>query len=285
MRRFVIGICALLGLGFGALIAVTDPTPQHRADIEVYAQQLFEFGAVRYVHGLDSQDIAVHQALFDQVASGVPLDRDASCIYRAVYLMVLHDYARRFQLADDDLQMAKDFGMMHANNCGGVGVLGRHDLHDLSAKENAMELMDNLALLRGGAGWFQSIALINEVQKNLVDLTVHMAPAVQSIGVPAPEFSLGGDDDIAQSFGTMQGHFKAAQFATINGPVYWENIDAALAAYADIVVASQDIIVAHSSAMQRRIAGLWLSLQTIAPRLDMETCVRPQPNPMAPVCL
>ena len=218
MKRFAIGIRVTLGLGLLGMIATSNPAPQNRAEIDAYAQQLFEFGAIRYVHGLDSPHIAENQSLFDQVRSGAPLDHATSCTYRRAYLMVLQDYARRFQLADDDLQMADDFGIDHANNCDGTGIAGNHDLHDLSAKANVTELLDNLEILQSGTGWVNGIILINEVQKNLVDLTVHMAPAVQSIGVQAPDFDLAGADPIAQSYRDMLGHFKDAQFADINGP-------------------------------------------------------------------
>ena len=284
MKRFAIGIRVTLGLGLLGMIATSNPAPQNRAEIDAYAQQLFEFGAIRYVHGLDSPHIAENQSLFDQVRSGAPLDHATSCTYRRAYLMVLQDYARRFQLADDDLQMADDFGIDHANNCDGTGIAGNHDLHDLSAKANVTELLDNLEILQSGTGWVNGIILINEVQKNLVDLTVHMAPAVQSIGVQAPDFDLAGADPIAQSYRDMLGHFKDAQFADINGPAYWDGVDAALANYGDIVASAQEIIVANSGQLQRRIAGRWLSLQTVAPQLDTQTCLRPQPHPTAPIC-
>jgi len=284
LKRFAIGIRVTLGLGLLGMIATSNPAPQNRAEIDAYAQQLFEFGAIRYVHGLDSPHIAENQSLFDQVRSGAPLDHATSCTYRRAYLMVLQDYARRFQLADDDLQMADDFGIDHANNCDGTGIAGNHDLHDLSAKANVTELLDNLEILQSGTGWVNGIILINEVQKNLVDLTVHMAPAVQSIGVQAPDFDLAGADPIAQSYRDMLGHFKDAQFADINGPAYWDGVDAALANYGDIVASAQEIIVANSGQLQRRIAGRWLSLQTVAPQLDTQTCLRPQPHPTAPIC-
>lgn len=112
-----------------------------------------------------------------------------------------------------------------------------------------------------------------------------MAPAVQSIGVYAHDFALDGQGVLAQTYNDMQGHFKVAQFANINGSIYWENIDAALDDYANIVAATQGIVVANSSPLQRRIAGRWLSLQTVAPRLKKQTCLRPQPSQIAPSCI
>lgn len=162
MKRLASGAILILGLSLIGLIATTNPTPQSRSEIQVYAQQLFEFGAIRYVHGLESPHSAKQQALFDKVKLGEQLNHVDSCIYRRAYFLVLHDYARRFQLADDDLQMADNFRMDQVNNCDGHGVAGYHDLHDLSAKANMQELIENIESLQRGAGWLRSIVLINE---------------------------------------------------------------------------------------------------------------------------
>ena len=269
-----------------ALIVVmallTNPRPHRAAAITAYAHQLFEFGAVRYVHALRSDRITMHQDLFDRVAAGAALSAQDSCTYRTAYWMVLQDNARRFQFVDDDLHMATDYGMDHSNNCAGLGIAGAHDLHDISARQNFDELVAHLDALEAGAGWMRSVFLINEINKNLIDLTVHFAPATHAIGVQDPAFLAQGR--LATPYNNMQAAFKNAQFAPVNSPAYWTAVDDALAAYATIVMAAQDVTTASSSGLQRRLSGRWLSLQTVAPRLDLTDCTRPRPDAVAPEC-
>jgi len=278
LMYLAVGIFALLAI----MIASTNPNAHARADIDAYAEQLFAFGAVRYVHGLDSDHIRENQRLFDQVESGAVLDPEQSCAYRGAYEQVLYDYARHFQAADDDLQMKSFYGTTFANNCGGYGVAGHHDLHDISAKANFEELTSHLAGLQNGLGWTDAVLAINEINKNLIDLSVHMAPATHTIGVRDPAFMANGM--LSADFNTMQTAFKTAQFEPVNSPEYWTAIDAALKSHADIIFAAQDIINRNSTPLQRRIAGRFLSLQTVAPRLDPADCVRPRPNQIAPAC-
>lgn len=253
------------------IAGVTNPAAYSREDVAALSAQLFEFGAVRFVHALDNDHIA-QEPLFDVVASGQVLDTAQSCTYRTAYLAVLQDHAGLFQAADNDLQMATDYGVDTTNNCDGSGILGTHDLHDMSAKTNFAELVRDIDALTGGAGWFRTIWLINELQKDLIDLTVHMAPATHSIGINVPEFVASGP--WADQFNAMQSAFKAAQFSDINSSAYWGHVDRALTIYADIVFAAQKVVMANSTALQRRLAGRWLSVQTVAPRLKVTDCLR-----------
>lgn len=273
---------AMLVLACGLLFALTNAHPHDADAIAGYAEQLFAFGSVRYVHSLDSDRIVEQQTLFDRVAQGDGLDATESCAYRTTYWLVLQDYTNRFQLADDDLYMATDFGSTHINNCGGLGITGHHDLHDVSAKRNFDQLVDHLDALEEGAGFIDTILRVNEVHKNLVDLMVHMAPATHSIGVMSPEFAQEGR--LAAPFNRMQSGFKAAQFAPLNSPAYWQGVRDALAAYTEIVATVQNATTRHSTGLQRRIAGRWLSLQTVAPRLKLTDCVRPRAGQLAAAC-
>lgn len=266
--RFIIVVAVTAVI---SIAGVTNPAAHSREDVAALSAQLFEFGAVRFVHTLDNDRIA-QEPLFDVVASGQVLDAAQSCTYRTVYLAVLQDHARLFQVADNDLQMATDYGMDTINNCDGSGILGRHDLHDMSAKSNFAEFVRDINTLTDGAGWFRTIGLINELQKDLIDLTVHMAPATHSIGINAPEFVASGP--WADQFNAMQSAFKSAQFADINSPAYWGHVDQAMTIYGDIVFAAQGVVMANSTALQRRLAGRWLSLQTVAPRLNITDCLR-----------
>lgn len=259
--RIMFAIFCVVILG---VIFVSSPKDHTRIDIEIYAKELFEFGSVEYVHSLESPRKDGLAAVFDQVANGQPLSATLSSQYRNVYAAILQDNATRFSVVDQDLQMAVDFGMDTQNNCGQFGITGEHDLHDMSAKNNYADIQKNLNRLRSGAGFFNRIYLINDINKDLVDLMVHMAPAVHSVGVRDVTFSFDGES----TFDRMQAAFKTAQFSDVNSRAYWIAVDSALILYADIVEDTQDMISAHSSSMERRIAGRWLAIQTIAPRLE-----------------
>jgi hypothetical protein len=282
MLKYAGYLMALIALIIVGIITVTNPRPHDEADIASLSEQLFEFGAVRYVHGLSSDYKDTNQALFDRVLAGDVLDATESCTYRTAYWHLLQEHAKRFQFVDDDLHMAENYGLDLDNNCDAKGILGLHDMHDFSAQQNFDQLVGNLDLLQDGTGWLNAVILINEVNKNLVDLTVHFAPATHSIGVRVPDLEFSGP--FAKDYDAMQDGFKMAQFSAVNSPEYWNGIDAALMSYSAIVAQAQDVIFANSSALQRRLAGRWLSLQTVAPRLDEDTCVRPRPNPIAPIC-
>ncbi|MDA7827604.1 hypothetical protein N9A67_05195 [Rhodobacteraceae bacterium] len=238
--------------------------PHQSKEITAYANELFEFGSVSYVHALDSPHISQNQQLFDRVARGEELDEHSSCKYRTAFWKILFDHQKRFEIVDADLVIAQDFGKHLSNNCGDLGIPGRHDLHDLSAKENYLDLSQSLQGLESGVGFWRSIVLINNINKDLVDLVVHMAPAVHSIGVKDDGFGI----DPSSPFDQMQSHFKDAQFAPINSATYWQEISEALEIYRDIVEHTQTRILATSHPIAVKIAGRWMALQTIAPRLD-----------------
>ena len=268
----------LLGLVLGlvGLVVTSSAKPHSRADIQGYAAQLFEFGAVRYVHDLGTKRIEAQQALFDKVAAGEVLDAAQSCKYRSTYWHVLQNHAGRFQAVDADLVMATDYGLDLTNNCRETGIVGTHDMHDLSALSNFADLTDNLAALRAGQGWFKTIYLANDINKDLIDLLVHLAPATHAIGVHDQALVAKGDSKIVTNFNAMHAALKQAQFADINGPAYWSAVDAGLVAYGDVIADAQDTIMQNTSTLQRKIAGRFLALQTVAPRLSLSDCLRPR---------
>jgi len=264
LKYFLLFLTSSILLGLVFVMSQSTAKPHQSEDITAYANELFEFGSVSCVHDLDSPHILQNQQLFDRVARGEELDEQSSCKYRTAFWKVLFDYQKRFEFVDANLVIAQDFGKNLSNNCGDLGIPGRHDLHDVSAKENYLDLTQSLQDLENGVGFWRSVVLINNINKDLVDLVVHMAPAVHSIGVNDGGFGI----EPTSPFDQIQSHFKAAQFAPINSASYWQEISRALEIYSHIVEHSQTRILATSHPIAVKIAGRWMALQTIAPHLD-----------------
>lgn len=262
-----------LAAGLAGWVLAIPAEPHDRRTVNALATQLFEFGAVRYFTPPDESDY-----LFLAVADGAVLDNAQSCVYRQAYSARVAAKARIFDLLDQDIEFRDDFGEGVANNCGVHGLAGHQDIHDLSAKNNIEAIGARLSAL-DNAGALARIGHANTIAKNLEDLMVHFAPAIHSLGVHHSEFAAKNlPPELAGPYGRMVAGFKTAQFAPVNSCAYWRGVDQALKNYADLVIYGEGVVRARLSTFEYKIAGRWLSPQTLAPRLDIEAPVRPRPD-------
>lgn len=265
-------VCCLLG--WGIVVAPSELMPIEKR--KPMAHSLFEFGAIDFVHRRVKFEGDIGE-LFSKVEMGELVSRQESCRYRNAYHKYLATRQGLFATMDQNIHFATDFGSEQANNCKGLGVMGRHDLHDMSAKDNFQNIVQNIKILVD-ASWWKQVVLVNDINKDLIDLIVHMAPATHALGVRDPSFGFDPDAAYAAQFQAMQSGFKTAQFSNLNSCDYWNNIDRALGAYLDILTQVDQRIVSHTTALQRKIAGTWMALQTIAPPLDPEVPTRQRPQ-------
>lgn len=272
-KRVLVIILLLVLLGLGIVIGMTDTKPKSRDEVLAYSHQLFEYGSIRFVHDRTQND-----PLFDRVRMGEKLDSVESCAYRIEYTNILAKNARIFGTLDQNIHFEVDHGMNLENNCAQLGIKGRHDLHDISARNNFEDIEKHLNGL-SAAAWFSHIIAINDVNKDLVDLMVHYAPATHALGIHDPSFALSGEvDGLGDIYQKMVANFKTAQFLDVNSCEYWKAVDAGIENYVDIVMMTQEDLTLNTTWIERKIAGSWLALQTISPRLDIADPLRPRPQ-------
>lgn len=255
-------VAAAVGL---ALQAFAPFTPEEMA-LRVAA--LWRYGAVEVPAQMAAKDDPA-RGLMARVAAGEVLSDAESAAYRRAIQGVLADHQSLFALLDNNLCLVQDAGLGAENNIGGQGIAGLHDLHAASAASNFDELQADLAAL-AEAGALRRIYLANEAYKDLTDLMVHLAPAMHSVVVAeAPALPAGADPELAAGFEAFRGAMRQASFAPINSPAYLDAVARAQAEYTALALAVQARVVAHLSPLEQRIAGRWLAVQGVQPRLDL----------------
>lgn len=257
LRWSLVTLAALLGASF---VANRQPLPPDR--IAMLTDRLLEFATVDFVHGgYDGPE----KPLFDCVAAGAVLDAEQSRRYRLAYQEYLLSKQSLFRRLDSDLRLETDLGMARHNTVAGQGIGGTHDHHDGSMWANAADMERALTQLET-SGPLRRAWLANGVYKDLLDLMVHMAPAVHSVGLhsdPATRHMRDDSSPIGQFYTAM----KAAQEAPINSPAYWQSLAQAEAAYIAQIKVVQSRIRTRNGAILHALSGNWLALQTVAPRL------------------
>lgn len=259
-----------LGLALSAAVVVIlaqDSRPFTQPEIAIRAQALFRYGAVEVPHGLLPKGDPM-APLFAQVALGAALDSAQSAAYRARFQQVLFAYQPLFRALDDDLHLAQDAGMTMGNNIGTMGIAGRHDLHAASAKANFTELAQGLAALPH-AGAVRKILLANQSYKDLTDLMVHLAPAVHSVDLTDNPALPDLDPALSRPFDTFRTALKRAEFAPVGSADYRNAIAEGVTAYAGLVGEVQRQITANLTPLEQKLAGRWLSLQSVSPQLTL----------------
>ena len=242
--------------------------PMTPAQLAAHVRALMRYGAVDVPHDMAGPDHPL-AALMARVAAGEALSPAESTGYRLAIQAVLADNQRLFTLLDNNIVLASDAGPDDRNNCGSLGIAGRHDLHAASAASNFAEMEASLTALNM-AGPLGRIRHANRAYKSLTDLMVHLAPAQASVmlqGQPAlPDTA---DPDRTAAFEAFRHAMTEAGFAPIGSPQHRAALAAAQAAFATLAANVQTTITARLSPLEQRLAGRWLSLQSISPRLDL----------------
>lgn len=268
-RRIGKALLILLGLATLAasvLVALEPWQPLTPPEIQTRVAALFRYGAYDVPHEMAGPDHP-DAALLAEVAAGGDLSDAESRQYRRAIQGVLAQRQGLFRLLDNNIAFATDAGPDDPNNCGGTGIAGRHDLHDASALSNFAEMEASLAALRN-AGPLGRIRHANRAYKSLTDLMVHLAPATQSVVLgtmaPLPDTA---DRNRGALFAGFRQAMHEASFAPLGSARYKVAITRAEMAYADLALAVQAEVTGHLSPMEQRLAGRWLSIQSISPRL------------------
>ncbi len=258
------GLAVVLGGIVGVLLQPI--TPFSRDEMALRVAALWRYGAVEVPAQMAAADDPA-QGLMARVAAGEVLDSAESAQYRQAIQGVLAAHQGLFALLDNNLCLVEDAAPQEANNLGGRGIKGLHDWHAASAVSNFDEMQGDLAGL-ATAGAIGRIYLANEAYKDLTDLMVHLAPAMHSVVVgPAPALPEGADPGLADDFAAFRRAMTQASFAEINSADYLTARGRALDAYTDLAMAVQSQITAQLSPVEQRLAGRWLAVQGVQPRL------------------
>lgn len=266
-------------LAFALVVARTNPDPWSQEEISQLTKALNEAAAIGVPHGflLKSEERKAHLELIEKVENGVVLTVVEGLEYRRVFQKILFDSQKFLSAFDTELSVLPNHAMHMNNNIQNTGIVGNHDHHDLSARANFAGLLHSLEMLGQATSAFGRIRHANAAQKDLVDLISHLGVAPHTVSVPyvAPQEQW-QDYELGEIFEAMLKDFKAAQFVPVNGPAYWAAVDAALAKYALTIATVQQRVISHTTSWERRLAGRFLSMQTLAPPVDLDRPLRPR---------
>jgi len=267
----------VLGIGF---ILTRDNRPHGARDVRLFTSLLNEIAAIDVPHNsfLTDDERRQNAGLLGLVESGTDLSPEQSQSYRRLMLATLHKHQSRLVWLDSNLTVLTDVCMDEPNNVGGSGIAGRHDHHDVSARRNFADLVMALEHIDAAGGVmapFVRVYRANQAYKNLTDIILHLAVSVHSVSVPyrPPEQDVEAGS-MAADFEAMLVAYKVAQFAPVNGTVYVAQIGRAMDAYDRLVLTVQARINQRLSPLERRLAGRWLAIHTVAPQPDRTMTVR-----------
>jgi hypothetical protein len=281
LQRILKWICtslAVLTLLLTSLVVITtNPEPWSKAEISTLTIGLNEAAAIGVPHGflMSAAQRQEHLALLTKVEQGDVLTAAESLTYRKIFQAALYENQKFLGRFDTELTPLDDHAMEMSNNIAGLGIAGHHDHHDLSARQNFAAVLISLDRLKNAQTFLGRAYYANVAQKDLVDIISHVgvAPHTVSVAYEAPD-QVWGDATLGAEFEAMLNAYKTAQFADIHSPAYWEAVDQALAFYNDLILDVQAQVMAHTSAHERRFAGRFLSLQTLAPPVDLHRALR-----------
>ncbi len=267
-RRVASGLILGLSLAVAGGIALQSATPFTPDEMRLRVAALWRYGAIEVPFQMATKNDPA-RGLMMRVAAGEALDAPDSARFRRAMQAVLADHQTLFALLDNNLCLVRDSGAGEANNVGEMGIAGLHDLHAASAASNFAEMTADLAAL-DQAGALRRIYLANEAYKDLTDLMVHLAPAMHSVVVSAaPALPEGVDPELAQDFEAFRAAMRVASFAPINSPTYLSAVAQAQARYTDLALAVQARVTARLTPLEQKIAGRWLAVQGVQPRLTL----------------
>lgn len=267
-RQIFGGLFLAIGAAAVAVVALQSAAPFTPPEMAARVAALWRYGAIEVPQQMAAKDDPA-QALMTRVAAGEVLTVADSARYRQAIQAVLADHQSLFALLDNNLCLAQDADMDQPNNLGSLGIAGLHDLHAASAASNFAEMQADLAGLPA-AGSLRRIYLANEAYKNLTDLMVHLAPAMHSVVVAnAPALTSDADPELAHRFQAFRSAIRTASFAPINSPAYVAAVAQAQQVYTEMALQVQAQITLNLSPLEQKIAGRWLALQAVQPRLTL----------------
>ena len=250
----------------------TNPNALSREEISEFTTGLNEAAAIGVPHGflMPNETRALHLGLLAKVEAGAELTAIESTAYRTVFQQALQGNQRFLAAFDTQLSVLPEVAMETANNCQSFGIAGQHDHHDVSARANFSALLASLEKLELAENPLVRIASANSAQKDLVDLISHLGVMPHTVSVPyvGPEAPW-RDVQLGAHFEAMLKAFKTAQFQPVHSLAYWAAIDVALGDYNELIMAVQSQVIAATNPWERRISGRFLSMQTMAPPVDL----------------
>jgi hypothetical protein len=269
IRKVLWGVAAATLLGPVVLIWREPWQPMDAGTITANVAALMHYGAIDVPHDMAGPGHP-EAALMQRVGAGETLSTAESARYRMAIQGVLADHQTLFRLLDNNLIFATDVAMNDPNNCGGFGIAGRHDLHAASAASNFAELEASLAALNT-AGWLGRIRHANRAYKSLTDLMVHLAPAQASVmQAHHPALPDNANAMRAAQFTLFRKAMTNAGFAKVNSAEQRQALEDARMAFSALATAVQAAVITQLSPMQQRLAGRWLAVQSLSPRLNPE---------------
>jgi len=265
---------ALLAVGLAAffIFAFTSSTrPFARDEITSLVDRLNEGAAIDTPHRrlIDSDRRIANAVLLGTVESGRVLSSAESKAYRLLYQETLRENQRYLALFDGELTVRQDHGIGERNNVDGTGIEGAHDHHDASARANFAKLLSSLRAIETADGVLGTLTRIRQARsayKNLTDIVLHLgtAPHTKSVAYQKPDRPW-PDQGLGARFESMLEAFKAAQFADVNSAAYVAAVHRALDGYDEIVAETQARVGRRLGPVEQRLAGRWLSLQSLSP--------------------
>lgn len=262
-------VAFLLAILTAAGLLVREPwQPLTEAQVQVRVAALLRYGAFDIPHQLAGPDHP-DAALILRAAADQELSAAESRRYRRSIQAVLAKHQMRFAFLDNNIVFVINAGPGNPNNCGGLAIEGRHDLHAASALSNFVEMEDSLAKLKT-AGPLGRIRHANRAYKNLTDIMVHLAPATQSVVLDMlPTLPATASANRAAQFETFRRAMQTASFAPVGSAKGKAALATAVLAFTRLVLDVQGDVTAKLSPLEQRIAGRWLSLQSVSPRLQV----------------
>ena len=269
MIRKIMALSAAAVIVVPVLLVWREPWQEmDEAAITARVAALLRYGAMDVPHEMAGPNHP-QAALLARVAAGETLTVDESNKYRLAIQGVLADNQGLFRLLDNNIVFASDAGPNDPNNCGGLGIAGRHDLHAASAASNFAEMEASLAALET-AGPFGRIRHANRAYKSLTDLMVHLAPAQASVMLQnQPALPAGANAMRAAGFDRFRRAITKAGFEPIGSPEHKAAMITGQVAYVGLALAVQEAITANLSPFEQRLAGRWLAVQSVSPRLTL----------------
>ncbi len=276
-RRLILPPIAVAMVAAVYFYVRTSSEPWSQQEVSNFTIALNEAAAISVPHDflMASGIRAAHLALLKKVESGAVLSDAESLNYRLIFQQTLEKSQRFLSAFDQQLTVLSNHAMHEGNNVNAAGIAGNHDHHDYSARQNFAGLLISLDQLDAAGTPLGRIVAANGIQKDLVDLISHLgvAPYTVSVSYRAPEIPW-QDSELGDKFEAMLLAFKAAQFTLVNSAAYWVQIDIGLARYNELILLVQNRVIARTKPWERRIAGRFLSPQTLAPPVDLNRNLR-----------
>ncbi len=280
LKLLLISIFALTVSLLLILLTFGSSQPYSSEKLRGFALRLNEAAAIQIPHHflMDEAIRQQHLTLLKKVETGAELTAENSARYRAIFQSNLAQSQSFLGRFDQELTILEDWQMSADNNVGQAGITGKHDHHDRSARLNFADVERSLSIIdksTGGFGYVQRIRAINLAYKSLADVISHLgvAPHTVSVAYELPAVAL-RDPTLGSLFETVLRNYKNAQFETVNSTAYWRYVDRAVNDYARLVEQVQKRVHAKSTWWERRIAGRFLSLQTLAPMIEEDIPLR-----------